>query len=163
MKEFTIFKGYFMAKWWLLLRRLFRFSLPKFHAISTPRPMISTSAFLPYVIILGARESPERSWRSILHHISHICSTSFLNPSSSFQLFNVLHVLSIAKSFHFVYGFNKYNGIFFQFIPHVFLASIRSLRGCCFKLKGKWLWSLQASFFLNHLFQFETLNIISLN
>lgn len=47
----------------------------------------------------------------------------------------MLHVLSIAKSLHFVYGFNKYNGIFFQFIPHIFLASITSPRGCCFKGK----------------------------
>lgn len=69
--------------------------------------------------------------------ISHVCSISIRTPCSSLQLFNVLllHVPSITKSLHFVYRLNKYNGIFFQFIPHIFLPSIRSLRGFCFASK----------------------------
>ena len=42
--------------------------LAKFHAIPTLRPMIFTSTFLPYMMISGARESPERTWQSVLHH-----------------------------------------------------------------------------------------------
>ena len=34
--------------------------LAKFHAISTLMPIISTSAFLPCVMISGVRESPGR-------------------------------------------------------------------------------------------------------
>ena len=30
--------------------------------------MISMSAFLPYAMILDTCESPERLWRSVLHH-----------------------------------------------------------------------------------------------
>jgi len=30
--------------------------------------MIFASAFLPYMMISGARESPERTWQSVLHH-----------------------------------------------------------------------------------------------
>jgi len=39
----------------------------KFYVIPTPRHMISSSAFLPCVLILSAHESPRRPWRSVLH------------------------------------------------------------------------------------------------
>ena len=39
----------------------------KFHAISTQRPMIFTSTFLPCAMISGVSESLERPWRFVLH------------------------------------------------------------------------------------------------
>ena len=65
MKEFSIFRGYLAAK-----RRLLKaVSLQpiKFHVISTLSPMISTSVFLPCVMISGVHESLGRSWQSVLH------------------------------------------------------------------------------------------------
>jgi len=44
----------------------------KFYAIPTPRPMISTSVFLPCAMISGVRESPEMPWRFVLHQLLFI-------------------------------------------------------------------------------------------
>ena len=39
----------------------------KFHAIPTPRPMISTSVVLLCAMISGVHESPNKPWWSVLH------------------------------------------------------------------------------------------------
>ena len=40
----------------------------KFHAISTPRPTIYASDFLPCASFSSARESTRKPWRFVLHH-----------------------------------------------------------------------------------------------
>ena len=62
------FQGVPRGKTTTIAQKAVSLQLAKFHSILTPRPMISTSAFLPCVLISAARESSGRSWRSILHH-----------------------------------------------------------------------------------------------
>ena len=61
------FQGEPHHKAMIIAQKAVSLQLAKFHAILTPRPMISTSAFLSCAMISGVHESPERPWRSFLH------------------------------------------------------------------------------------------------
>ena len=60
MKEFAIFRGYLMVVM-TITQKAVSLYLAKFHMIPILRLMISTSVFLPYAMISGARESLEKS------------------------------------------------------------------------------------------------------